>query len=96
MERAKELLLEHLDEEQRDRFERHKRFRVRGSHGGVYDICHQTVQRIEEVGERDRVLGTYCIHAGGYVPEPDNMLAKKLMIEADEERFLAIANYSRY
>lgn len=69
-----------------------KRFRVRGSAGGVYEICQGNAYQLDE--ERRRPSHNICIHGSG-VPEPDNMLAKKLMIETDEESFRRIGNFSR-
>jgi hypothetical protein len=91
--RAEDLLRECLNKEQAEQLERNHAFRVRGSRGGVYEIAHGVAYQINE--ERNRRSHSICIHGSG-VPEPDNMLAKKLMIEADEERFRAIGNFSRY
>lgn len=95
--RAEALLLEHLNEEQKESLSRNERFRVRGSKGGVYDICMGSVYQYEaDDTPIRRPLASVCIHSSEHVPEADNMLAKKLMIETDEDEFRRIGNFSRY
>lgn len=89
--RAEALLREHLTDEQERTLDRNGRFRVRGSKGGVFDICRGNVI---EYDDQDRRKASVCIHARGLVPEPDNMLAKKFLLETDEEAFRRIGNFS--
>jgi hypothetical protein len=89
--RAQELLMGCLNEEQTEQMSRNRRFRVRGSRGGVYEITHGAAYQLNEEGRRTHAI---CIHGSG-IPEGDNMLAKKLMLETDEESFRRIGNFSR-
>jgi hypothetical protein len=91
-ERAEALLREHLTPEQEESLNRNNRFRVRGSKGGVFDICRGNV--IEYDPASDRRKASVCIHARSVVPEPDNMLAKKFLLETDEDEFRRIGNFS--
>jgi hypothetical protein len=92
LERAETLLREHLTTEQEEALDRNGKFRVRGSKGGVFDICRGNV--IEYDPASDRRKASVCIHARSHVPEPDNMLAKKFLLEADEDEFRRIGNFS--
>jgi len=38
----------------------------------------------------------YCIETTSAMPVADELLAKKLLLETDEARFLAIAHHYRY
>jgi hypothetical protein len=91
--KAEALLLEHLDEAQRAEWTEKDSFTVytaggdrrwvirRGLAGNVY-LMEPRMQR-------------FCIHEyhpDGRVPLADNVLAQKLLLEADEQRFLEIAN----
>jgi hypothetical protein len=91
--KAEALLLEHLDEAQRAEWAEKDSFTVytaggdrrwmirRGLAGNVY-LMEPRMQR-------------FCIHEyhpDGRVPLADNVLAQKLLLEADEQRFLEIAN----
>lgn len=95
--RAEELLLSCLDEEQTEEYTRSKRFRVRGSRGGVYAIHEGTVYQVngEFTNGRPRYSHSICIHPSAGFPEADCMLTKKLMIETDEDSFRRIGNFSR-
>lgn len=87
--RAKELLLSMLTEEQRHHLHREGRFKVCGNKGGEYEIT------IGYAGNIRRGRHRYCGHlSDGRIPTYDHMLAQKLMIETDEEAFLALANRS--
>ena len=90
--RGRELLLAHLDEEQRADFEETGSFVVRVG-PRRYRIERGRVANVlcAEEGFRNR---RYCIHPRENVPSGDHMLAQKLMLETDEETFLRIANVS--
>lgn len=62
-----------------------RRYRIRRGRAG-------NVQRVSLDGSQ--VLKTLCIHPRMMVPDEDTMLAQKLLLEAREEDFLAIANHS--
>jgi hypothetical protein len=91
--RAEMLLAENLNDEQAEQYVRNKAFRVRGSRGGVYSIHHGVAFEVDP-NDPEYTTHSICIHGTG-VPEPDNMLAKKLMIETDEEAFRRIGNFAR-
>ena len=93
MDRARELLLEHLNPEQADEYERRgyfhvhietaegrRRYRVRGFDGVLL------------IGSDDRPLVSYCIHPSYGFPSPDVALCQKVLLETDEAEFLRTAN----
>jgi hypothetical protein len=97
--KARELLLRSLTPEQRASIERHKWFLVEGRSGRLYRIRDQghAVANIDVVERdllgQDRVLHRLCGHLDdGGIPIADHMLAQKLMLEADEDAFLRLAN----
>jgi hypothetical protein len=91
--RARELLREHLDEEQRAEYDRRRSFVVETVRGRRYRIKSTSSYNVH--GEADGI--DYCVQlrsdatARG-VPLEDQMLAQKLLLELDEPRFLRIAN----
>jgi len=90
--RAKQLLLGCLNEEQTAELEAHDRFRVRGSDGFVYLITnrsHLGVWRLDAEGEKTHNV---CIVVDAAVPVYDQMLAQKLLLEADLQAFLETAH----
>jgi len=91
-ERARALLAEHLTARQRRELRDQGWFSLRSSRGGVYRICQGQVQNV--LAEVDgRVARRYCAHPQAVrVPDEDAMLAQKLMLESDEDAFLAVAN----
>lgn len=94
-EKAMALLRENLTRRQRRELDRRGYFHVHTRHGErVYRLSRGGVHRIRgEDGQRY----SFCIHpADGLWPAGDTTLAIKLLLEADEEQFLAIANASRY
>ncbi len=92
--RAEELLLAHLDEAQREQYAREQSFRLikgdktylirRGRAGNVYLLDENGEQSIE-----------YCAHVVDQIPDEDNLLAQKFMLETDEAEFLRLANARR-
>lgn len=90
--KAEELLRETLDAEQLEQFDRTKWFFVIGQSGKRYRIRHGWSGNIDELNELDQVVAEYCIHPQRDVPVEDSMLIQKLMLEADEQRLLQIAN----
>lgn len=90
--KAEELLRESLDEEQREQFNRTKWFFVISQSGKRYRIRHGWAGNIDELNEKDEIVAGYCIHPATQVPIEDSMLIQKLMLEADEQHLLQIAN----
>jgi len=92
---AEKLLAEHLDDKQLEQFRNHRYFEViRDAGKRVYRIKHGWAGNIE-VFEGGRLVETMCIHPSAQVPFSDNLLAQKLLLEADEQRFRRIANITR-
>lgn len=97
VERARALLLSNLDPVQRAEYEDTGQFHVHvqtkdGEH--VYRISDGQAGNVARV-EGTRITCRYCIHPyGGGEPNEDVMLAQKLMLETDEQRFLQVANAS--
>lgn len=90
--RAEELLLGHLSEEQAAGYRDQKKFRVVGQDGHIYEVnCkkhHQNIRRLEG----DRAVEEFCIYMRGAIPLADNLLAQKLMLECDIQKLKEIAN----
>lgn len=86
--RAKELLVEHLDPEQRESYEKHGLFIVETPRKNRYRLSSNHAPR-KLSGDKDAV--SYCIHTYG-VPREDELLGFKLLLEANEEEFLRTAN----
>jgi hypothetical protein len=88
--RAEELLQAHLDEEQRKELAEHDRFQVLAPSGRRYAIHRGVAGNVRCDARR------YCAHAqdGLRLPAADHMLMQKLMLETDENAFLAVANVS--
>lgn len=91
--RARELLLSCLNDEQRADYEMYGSFNVtkgRGVFERVYNISEDSphVTRIDR-----RWVLQYCVLIPlADIPIPDLMLAIKMMVESDERRFLRTAN----
>jgi hypothetical protein len=95
---AQKLLLDNLTREQRARFEKERVLEViGGSHKHRYLIdAGGGVKRIDDKGP----VESYCIHPRydrdeHMIPVQDLILAKKLMLEHNEEEFLKTANATR-
>ncbi len=92
--RAREILLEFLDPEQRAEFEAEKRFRVQGQDGHAYLIEYKAAHNVFRLEGETKVV-EYCLVASGYVPIPDLMLTQKILLESDPAPFFAKANVWR-
>ncbi len=86
--RSRALLESFLDKDQLARFKANGTFDVI-VRDRRYLITGGNVHRFTKHGVND---ARYCIVTGGHVPHCDNMLAQKFLLEADEKRFLRIAN----
>ncbi len=90
--RAEQLLKSMLTKPQRDELRRFGRFTIVGPSGTRYRIHRSDVRNIyvlDQKGNRNHRLCWYMI--GRKIPQADQMLAQKIMIEADEEEFLRVA-----
>ena len=92
--RAEALLLRWLSPAQRTQYRRRGWFEVLTPAGHRYRLWPQRVMRLDG-GRYSRRFG-YCIEAATAVPVADELLAKKLLLETDEARFLATAHHYRY
>lgn len=90
-ERARKLLLTHLEDEQREELEQAGYFHVHTRDGERTYQLRPGFNPMRVKGEDGRRV-SYCIHPSGVFPSDDTALALKLLLETDEERFLAIAN----
>lgn len=91
--KAEQLLQRLLTAEQRDSLEKNQHFYLHSA-GKKYRIDRGRTGNVKLVDERDEVIESYCIHPSG-VPDADTMAAQKLMLEADPETFVRVANITR-
>lgn len=92
---AEKLLVAHLDPKQREDFQNHRHFEViQAKTKRVYRIKHGWAGNVE-VWEGGRRVESLCIHPAVVVPFADNLLAQKLLLEADEPAFRRIANITK-
>jgi hypothetical protein len=96
--KARNLLLSHLNEEQRESVEQGLGFEVIAKSGTRYRIRPgNTVQKMDPSGVFPMV--TLCVvikpPEGEWMPEDDYALAQKLLLEADEAGFLRLAIRAR-
>lgn len=74
---------------------------TRGWSGNVFELREEPEViapdgRVQQNGAPRLVeVARYCIHPREYTPDADNMLAQALLLQADEEEFLRIANRTR-
>lgn len=86
---AKELLLDLIGKDEMEIYERTGRLLV---HGNKYDYMIQREGFVKRI-EKDKVTDL-CIHLRDRhsMPDSDNVIALKLLVEDDEERFNQLAN----
>jgi hypothetical protein len=89
--RARVILEENLTEEQRKQLADNNWFEVI-TPKGTYRIRRGWAGNVDRLDDGGRVRDRFCIHPSESVPPEDNMLAQKLLLEANEEMFLRIAN----
>lgn len=95
IDRARELLIESLTPEQREEYDKNKSFIVFGQKTGKrYLIKDGRAGNVHELDKDDRPRHKYCAHPLMMLPNPDTMLAQKLMLECHEQDFLDKANVS--
>lgn len=91
--KARSLLLENLDPDQRTSFERGSTFEVLSRDGKrIYQVRYGTAGNVFLM-KNGRPVKRFCIHpADSNIPTEDVMLVQKLMIEGAEDEFVRIAN----
>jgi hypothetical protein len=94
--RARVLLEDFLDDEQKEELNYHSRFHVTGSKGRRYCIRTSGQQGNVDLLKPDGgVQATLCCHPRGYLPDGDAWLMQMVEIRHDEEHFLRTANVHR-
>ena len=91
-ERAEQLLRAFLSPEQRKHLDEMSAFLVQSESERVYRIKRGRSRNIEELDENGKIVARLCAHPSELVPDPDTMLAQKIMLESNEDEFLRIAN----
>lgn len=91
--KARRLLRQSVSPEVWSEFRRKKEFHITGSDGRVYRISHQIGSNVTLV-VNGLDVARYCLVPKGHewIPEPDMMLAVKLMLETNARGFLRRAN----
>lgn len=93
-ERAVELLLSLLSDEQAATYAEHGWFEVRGSSGRRWRIRNRgqsgNVDLMPEIGEKHEA--TYCAHPAEWLPDADAHVAQMLALVTDDEAFMRVAN----
>jgi hypothetical protein len=84
--RARDLFMSKLTRRQRRSWSMRRRFVVVAASGRRYTIARYGAYNVSA----DSTL--YCLQVEGAIPVFDKLLAQKLLLEADEQRFLAQAN----
>lgn len=90
--RARALLISLLTKRQRESYEAHGWFEVRGSDKGHYRLGRGITPGRYEGG---RLVERLCIHPSYGYPTGDEVAAQKLLVETDEATFRRIANITR-
>jgi hypothetical protein len=90
-----ELLLQRLlNPEQRETLKEKKCFYMY-SKGKKYRIDRGQHGNVKLLDTKDQVVESYCIQPKGGIPDADAMAAQKLLLEADPETFVRVANITR-
>lgn len=90
-ERARALLLRHLDPTQTRQFEANQSFECCAANARRYLIYPQLSYNVRDLASGER----YCVQMTNGAPLYDQMLMQKLMLEHDCERFFKLANVIR-
>ncbi len=90
--RAERLLREFLTPGQLAELERQSAFVVSSELGARFRIKRGWSGNVEELNNDDEIVGRWCIQPEVRVPDADNMLAQKLMLECNEREFRRIGN----
>lgn len=93
--KARKLLFEHLDEEQRESYKRDSFFELLSrDHKRRYRVYCGRAGNIWEIDAGGRMCRKICCHPTEGIPDHDTVLAQKLYLESAEEEFLRVANFS--
>jgi hypothetical protein len=93
--RAEALLKCFLSSSQRAQYEAERAFEVITCRSGVtrtYRLRKGWAGNVFLLDDKGRQVEKYCIHPDVAVPEADNLVAQKLLLESNEEEFLRVAN----
>jgi hypothetical protein len=89
---ARALLLSCLTPTQQEELATKWYFAVTTKSGNTYRIQDRQIYNVTRLDKQGRPLENLCVGLAEDVPLEDNMLAQKLLLETDEDRFLEIAN----
>lgn len=93
---AEELLMSHMTPEQREMYQKMKRFHVISATGKRFEVdATRRMHNVFQLDEQGKRVVEHCIYQTGDTPQGDNLLAQKLLLEHDEAQFVAIANQRR-
>lgn len=92
--KAEKLLHELLDAEQKKQYAESKTFDVIGADSERYRVRDGWAGHVERIKD-GKPIERFCIHPRERVPEADNQLIAKLMLETDPAGFRKIANVTR-
>ena len=94
---AEQLLLENMTPDQREMYEKTKRFHVISSEGKRFEVdCNgRRYHNVNELNAEGKRIVEHCIYQRGGTPLGDNYLAQKLLLECDEKEFRRIANQTQ-
>lgn len=94
--RARRLLVQMLNADQKKELEEKNQFHLtvhdRDGSMRVYRIEYGFQGNVKLLGTNGQPVKRYCIHADSRLPYEDQMLAQKMLLEANEPEFLRIAN----
>jgi hypothetical protein len=94
--RAERLLLQFLNPDQEVQYRKDRYFEVLSKDGTRrYRIRRGWAGNVTVIDLKGREVEKLCIHPDISVPQEDNLLAQKLLLEADEEEFRRTANITR-
>ena len=93
--RALELLLDNLDVNQKEIYEKTGAIPIKAPSGRQYQIDGKSAS-IYELDSTGKRISSICIHPQQSFPLADSILAKKLMFEICEEEARKIGNFSNY
>ncbi len=94
-ERAKELLISILDDDQKIEFEKTGAISVKAV-GKNFKIRKGWTGNVDELDKSGKKIASYCIHPETRVPEYDNMTSQLLMLLFEPKKFLRVANRSSW
>ncbi len=93
--RANQLLLANLSPEQRKEYIENGRFHI-DLNGKRFLVDYGSHNNVHLLDEEGKIAESYCIQPNAPCPEPDAMLAQKLVLEADMKHFMQVANATKY